>query len=89
MNKQYSAAQRLLNLNYFHLDVWRVGNAENGYICVCYQGLSIYDGMGYLGMYGRGGTFEEACEDYIMQISGKTLRSSPDDTLQIKEIRIL
>lgn len=67
-----TALERLLNTGY-HLDVFQWNNGVEKGIGVCLQDTEIKDGMFLVGEYGRGQTFEEACEDYIRQISGKTI----------------
>lgn len=44
-----------------------------GNVLVSYAGCEIKDGVCLVSSYGRGLTFEEACDDYLSQIRGKTL----------------
>lgn len=67
-----TAFERLLNTDY-HLDVFQWNNGRERGISVHFQDAEIKDGMFLVGTFGSGQTFEEACEDYIRQISGKTL----------------
>lgn len=64
------AVDRLLNLEFHRLAVFR---GLDGIICVEYEGAWISDGVALIGTFGRGRTFEEACEDYLAKISGKKL----------------
>lgn len=52
------------------LDVWKV---PSGKVAVSYQKCEVKDGYFLCGTYGTGETFDDACEDYIKQIRGKTL----------------
>lgn len=63
------ASDILLSLRSAHLEVWKVDDT----ICVDYQGAEVKDGPRLCGVFGRGGTFEGACYDYLEQIRGKTL----------------
>lgn len=67
-----TAFERLLSTGY-HLDVFQWNDGRERGIGVCFQNSEIKDGMFLVGEYGRGQTFEEACEDYIHKISSKTL----------------
>ena len=67
-----TAFERLINTGY-HLDVFQLDNGIEKGIGVCFQNSEIKDGIFLVGEYGIGQTFEEACEDYIRQISGKTI----------------
>ena len=64
-----SAIERLLNLESHSLEVFKTG----GKIAVMYLGGEIIDGIVRIGEFGKGTTVEEACEDYLNKISGKTL----------------
>ena len=64
--------ERLLNTGK-HLDVFRWENHNESGIGVHFQDCETKDRIFLVGTFGRGQTFEEACEDYIRQISGKTL----------------
>lgn len=60
----------LLSLQSAHLEVWKIaGNV----ICVAYEGADVKDGPFLHSVFGRGGTFEGACYDYLERIRGKTL----------------
>lgn len=59
---------RLLNLT--HLEVWRVPNGE---LAVAYRGAEIKRDGFLISEFGVGRTFENACENYLTKISGKTL----------------
>ena len=67
-----TAFERLINTGY-HLDAFQWDNGRERGIGVCFQNSEIKDGMFLVGEYGRGQTFEEACEDYIRHVSGKTI----------------
>ena len=64
------AVNRLLNLEFHRLAVYRVAD---GMIGVEYEGAWISDGVTLTGTCGRGRTFEEACANYLAMISGKKL----------------
>lgn len=78
-----SALERLLNLESHSLEVFRAG--EN--IAVMYLGGEVSDGYVRMGEFGKGTTVEEACEDYLKKISGKTLVFGFGENR--KEIRVL
>ena len=67
---EMNAVDRLLSLQPHNLVVFK---DVKGNICVEYQNCEIKDGYFLLGIPGRGATFEEACEDYMNTIAGKTL----------------
>ena len=67
-----TALERLLNTGY-HLDVFQWNDGKETGIGVHFQDCETKDGMFLVGTFGSGQTFEEACENYIRQISGKTL----------------
>ena len=45
----------------------------NGKIGVHFENCEVKDGCFLIGTFGRGSTFEEACEDYLERIQGQTL----------------
>jgi len=59
----------LLTLEHEDLEVWRVGPD----ICVKYLDAYASDGIALIGTFGRGRTFEDACDDYLIKIRGKKL----------------
>jgi hypothetical protein len=63
------ASDILLSLESTHLKVWKT----DGIVCVNYSGAELKKGPVLCGVYGRGGTFEDACYDYLEQIRGKTI----------------
>lgn len=63
------AYERLLNINIKPLTVSKI----NGLIAVDFLNCEVKEGMFLKTVYGLGHTFEEACEDYLAQISGHTL----------------
>ena len=63
------ASERLLNTEYF-LVVFKM---VNGKIGVHFENCEVKDGCFLIGTFGRGSTFEEACEDYLERIQGQTL----------------
>ena len=60
----------LLSLNSGRLSVWEA----QGHVCVYYEDAPVVDGPFLHYVFGRGHTFEEACDDYLRLIRGKTLR---------------
>ena len=63
------ASERLLNTEN-SLVVFKM---INGKIGVHFENCEVKDGCFLIGTFGRGNTFEEACENYLEQIQGKTL----------------
>lgn len=63
------ASERLLNTEY-SLVVFKM---VNGKIGVHFENCEVKDGCFLIGAFGRGSTFEEACEDYLERIQGQTL----------------
>lgn len=70
VNRERTASDILLSLEDAHLEVWKL---SDGTICVSYYRCEVKDGPVLIGVFGRGGTFEGACYDYLEQIRGKTL----------------
>ena len=64
-----TASERLLRSGN-RLEVFQM---IDGRIGVHFQNCEVKDGCFLIGAFGRGNTFEEACEDYIKEIQGKTL----------------
>lgn len=64
------ASEKLLNLDGRMLSV---GKNINGKVYVHYERCDVKDGCFLIGTYGTGNNFEEACEDYLNKISGKTI----------------
>lgn len=60
----------LLDLESEFLHVWKL---RDNTICVNYDGADTKDGMFLVHNFGEGSTFEEACNDYLAKIRGKTL----------------
>lgn len=83
MTKAYD---RLLNLNWSHLEVSR---DVDGNIVVSYPDCCTKNGDFLEYNPGRGATFEAACEDYLSKISGKTLVLHPAGPKFRKEITVL
>ena len=79
------ASDILLSLEGEHLEVWK---APDGDICVSYQHCDIKDGYFLVGSFGAGKTFEEACDEYLKQIRGKTLVFNACSKSR-KEIKVL
>lgn len=79
------ASDRLLNLD----RLLEVGRDINGKVYVSYKDGYVKDYPCLIGAAGSGKTFEEACEDYLMQISGKTLVFNPSDKERRKEVIVL
>ena len=67
-----TAFEKLINTGY-HLDVFRWENGNKTGVGVSFNHAEVKKGTFLVGTFGSGQTFEEACEDYIRQISGKTL----------------
>lgn len=67
-----TAFERLLNTG-MHLDVFRWKNEKDSGIGVHFVRAEIKERGFLAGEFGKGQTIEEACEDYIKIISGKTL----------------
>lgn len=80
------ASVKLLKLEGHDLIVWRIVN--DGPICVAYKDCMLEDVGGFLGMFGEGCTFEEAAEDYLQKISGKTLVFEANTPLE-KRVKVL
>ncbi len=79
------SAKRLLSLEGKQLEVWGV---PDGMIAVSYEKAYVKLGGLLVGAFGKGETFEEACEDYFSKISGKTLVFKPYST-QRQEVKVL
>lgn len=75
----------LLSLDMEDLEV---SSNISGGINVCYKGAEVKDGIFLTSAYGRGKDFEEACDDYLSQIRGKTLVFNAG-TKDRKEVRVL
>jgi hypothetical protein len=74
----------LLSLQNPYLLVWKSNDA----VCVRYEDAYIKDGPFLISTFGKGGTFEGACCDYLSKIRGKTLVFNAYDNNR-KEITIL
>lgn len=70
-----NAVDKLLSLDLHPLVVRK---DIKGQIMVDYCDCGVKDGYFLRGITGRGDTFEEACEDYLNQITGKTLIFNPN-----------
>lgn len=68
-SKTKQASKLLLSMENEHLEVWRSGVK----VCVCYANCEVKDGAFLNTEVGIGSDLEEACEDYLAQIRGKTL----------------
>lgn len=55
------------------MECLEVSKNNSGGINVCYAGAEIKDGFFLCSCFGRGNNFEEACDDYLSLIRGKTL----------------
>lgn len=62
-NVQVAISRRLL-------EVWEFCDGEIG---VSYKNCNVRDEEWLRGVFGKGSTFEEACEDYLSKIRGETL----------------
>lgn len=67
------ASDKLLSLENEQLEVSCIKTRNETAITVCYQDCDVKDGCFLKGEYGVGQTFEEACENYLNLIRGKTL----------------
>jgi hypothetical protein len=81
-----NSSNRLLNLNYYSLEVRK---ATNGKIIVSYESCEVQDGCMLKSIVGCGNTFEEACDDYLHQISGHTLIFNAMSETKRKEVNVL
>lgn len=63
------ASEKLLNLGKRII----VDKNIYGKIYVHYENCYVKDDCFLIGKYGTGNSFEEACEDYLNKISGKTI----------------
>ena len=77
------ASDRLLKLDSHHLDVSMAADK----IRVQYQDADVLEPPMRVSTFGRGDSFEEACEDYLNKISGKTLVFGYGETR--KEVTVL
>ena len=64
------ASDILLSLEDYRLLVWK---STNDTVCVRYEDAYVKDGPFLCSSFGKGGTFEGACHDYLSKIRGKTL----------------
>ena len=65
-----TAWRRLLRCNTARLEVWET---VDGIVCVKFQNCEVKGDGVLISEFGRGLTFEDACENYLNEISGKTL----------------
>lgn len=79
------ASDILLSLEFRDL---QVSKDAGGKITVHYVCCYVKDGYFLDGYSGRGQTFDEACEDYLNYIRGKTLVFDPDSNSR-KEVKVL
>lgn len=79
------ASEKLLNLEGRMLSV---GKNINGKTYVHYERCDIKDGCFLIGSYGTGNSFEEACEDYLNKISGKTIVFNAESSNR-EEVKVL
>lgn len=79
------ASDRLLALENKRLMVFKDFNNN---ICVHYEDSYVKDGVVLRGITGRASDFEYACEDYLRQISGKTLVFNAFSNAR-EEVRVL
>lgn len=79
------ASERLLKLDK-HLDVWKFADSDD--VGVSYERCDVKEYGALIGAFGRGKDFEEACENYIDKISGKTLVFDADTDYR-KEVTVL
>ena len=79
------ASEKLLNLENRML---KVGKNINGKVYVHYESCDVKDGCFLIGAYGTGNNFEEACEDYLNKISGKTIVFNAESSNR-EEVKVL
>ena len=79
------ASEKLLNLEGRMLSVGKNINAK---VYVHYERCDVKDGCFLIGTYGTGNNFEEACEDYLTKISGKTLVFNAESSNR-EEVKVL
>lgn len=84
-NMKTKSSEILMSLENRSLDV---SVNVYGEIIVSYKGAEVQDGIFLIGAYGRGKTFEEACDNYLSEIRGKTLVFDAD-TKNRKEVTVL
>lgn len=65
-----TAWRRLLKCNIERLEVWET---VAGVVCVKFQNCEVKGAGVLIDTFGRGLTFEDACENYLNEVSGKTL----------------
>ncbi len=80
-----TASKRLLKLESIRLEAWTV---QNGKVAVSFKNCEIKNGMFLVSEFGTGDTFEQACEDYLNKISGKTFVFNASSSSR-KEIIVL
>ena len=83
--KEVKSSDILLSLEMEDLEVSK--NSSGG-INVCYKDADIKDGIFLVSCLGRGKDFEEACDDYLTQIRGKTLVFNAHDENR-REVTVL
>ena len=66
------ASERLINTK-FPLKVFKLHNKNGKPIGVCFYNCEIKNGYFLISDFGTGFSFEEACENYLELIQGKTL----------------
>lgn len=79
------ASEKLLNIEGRMLSV---GKNINGKVYVHYERCDVKDGCFLIGNYGAGNSFEEACEDYLNKISGKTIVFNAESSNR-EEVKVL
>lgn len=79
------ASEKLLNLEGRMLSV---GKNIKGKVYVHYERCDVKDGCFLIGSYGIGNSFEEACEDYLNKISGKTVVFNAESSNR-EEVKVL
>jgi hypothetical protein len=66
-----------------NLSVWQLKGAqkmvESGSICVCIPELVVVTDYDTKNEFGKGFTFESACEDYLNRIRGRLLRINGEE----------
>lgn len=79
------ASEKLLNLEGRMLSV---GKNINGKVYVHYDRCDVKEGCFLIGTYGTGNSFEEACEDYLDKISGRTIVFNAESSNR-EEVKVL
>ena len=78
------ASEKLLNLDKRMI----VDKNVHAKVYVNYENCNVKDDCFLIGVFGTGRDFEEACEDYLNQISGKTIVFNAESSKR-EEVKVL